>query len=302
MVGGGDGGGGDGLGDGGGGGAGEGGGGGGGGGSCGGAGDGGVEGNGGGDGLAQISSKSKPQPVPRVQPFSSSATVQSLAPASKQMAAAWAKFWFHAQPFPHSSDPPDTEQPSRSAKPDSLSSEQQRTWPRAAGHGQQAISNHARKRSSYTQARVIGCKGTHLVLIIQGLGSCSLVRASAVPPAGDEGMGHGRRRRGRGRRRRRGRYHSHMLANFLELVFALSAYALELRSMEHHRGLELRSTSKERLEPLISGRWRRGRGRRCCCPRPYLGADALQHAENGEQKGALHLDEHVGTDLDAVAW
>ena len=43
-----------------------------------------------------------------------------------------------------------------------------------------------------------------------------------------------------------------MLANLLELVFALSAYALELRSIElelrsveHHHGLELRSTSTE---------------------------------------------------------
>eukprot|EP00964_Phaeocystis_antarctica_P165025 scaffold144250_cov196-Phaeocystis_antarctica.AAC.1 len=68
---------------------------------------------------------------------------------------------------------------------------------------------------------------------------------------------------------------------------------IELRSMEHHRGLELRSTSTERLE-LISGRQRRGRGR-CCWLRHYLGADALQHAEGSEpleQKGALHLGEH----------
>ena len=101
-----------------------------------------------------------------------------------------------------------------------------------------------------------------------------------------------------------------MLANFLELVIALSAYALnlrsvelELRSMEHHRGLELRSTSKERLEQLISGRRRRGRGRKCCWPRPE-GADIVQDAENGEpleQKGAIHLSEHVGADPDAVA-
>ena len=83
-----------------------------------------------------------------------------------------------------------------------------------------------------------------------------------------------------------------MLANFLELVFALSAYALELRSMEielrsmeHHRGLELRSTSKERLEQLIGGRRRRERGR-CCWP--HLGADA--NAEGGEEeKGTTHL-------------
>ena len=90
-----------------------------------------------------------------------------------------------------------------------------------------------------------------------------------------------------------------MLANFLELVFALSAYALELRSvelelrsMEHHHGLELRSTSTERLE-LFSGRQRRGRGR-CCWPRYYLGADVLQHAEGGqplEQVGALELGD-----------
>eukprot|EP00964_Phaeocystis_antarctica_P079015 scaffold49176_cov81-Phaeocystis_antarctica.AAC.2 len=89
-----------------------------------------------------------------------------------------------------------------------------------------------------------------------------------------------------------------MLANLLELVFALSAYALELRSMEielrsmeHHRGLELCSTSTERLE-LISGRQRRGP------PRHSLGTDALQHAEGGEpleQKGALHLGEHFGS-------
>ena len=90
-----------------------------------------------------------------------------------------------------------------------------------------------------------------------------------------------------------------MLANFLELVFALSAYALELRSVElelrsveHHHGLELRSTSTERFE-LTSGRQRPGRGS-TCWPRHSLGTDALQHAEGGEpleQKGALHLGE-----------
>ena len=45
-------------------------------------------GEGGGD-AAQIISKSCPQPVPCVQPSSSSATVQSLPPASSQMALAW---------------------------------------------------------------------------------------------------------------------------------------------------------------------------------------------------------------------
>ena len=43
---------------------------------------------GGGD-AAQIISKSCSQPVPCVQPSSSSATVQSLPPASSQMALAW---------------------------------------------------------------------------------------------------------------------------------------------------------------------------------------------------------------------
>ena len=91
-----------------------------------------------------------------------------------------------------------------------------------------------------------------------------------------------------------------MLANLLELVFALSAHALELRSMElelrsveHHHGLELRSTSTERLE-LISGWRRRGLGR-CCWPRLYLGADAVQkNAEGGEEeKGATHLHDSL---------
>ena len=45
-------------------------------------------GEGGGD-AAQIISKSCPQPVPCVQPSSSSATVQSLPPASSQMVSAW---------------------------------------------------------------------------------------------------------------------------------------------------------------------------------------------------------------------
>ena len=111
-----------------------------------------------------------------------------------------------------------------------------------------------------------------------------------------------------------------MLANFLEL----RSMELELRSLEHHQSLELRSTSTERLE-LISGRQRRGRGRRycwprhhrglelrstskerleqliggrrrergrCCWPRPYLGADA--NAEGGEEeKGVTHLRKHL---------
>ena len=85
-----------------------------------------------------------------------------------------------------------------------------------------------------------------------------------------------------------------MPANFLDLVFALSTYALELSSVEHYHGLELRITSTEHLE-LISGRQQRGR---CCWLRHYLGADALQHAEGSEpleQKGALHLGEHFGS-------
>eukprot|EP00964_Phaeocystis_antarctica_P003878 scaffold2073_cov81-Phaeocystis_antarctica.AAC.1 len=76
---------------------------------------------------------------------------------------------------------------------------------------------------------------------------------------------------------------------------------LELRSVEQNHGLELRSTSTERLE-LISGRQQRGRGR-CCWPRHYLGADIVQHAEGSEpleQKGALHLGEYVGAAPDAL--
>ena len=55
-------------------------------------------------------SRSKRHPVPAVQPATSSAAVQSLAPAAWQMASAWAKVWsrVHGQP---ASDAPHTEQP-----------------------------------------------------------------------------------------------------------------------------------------------------------------------------------------------
>ena len=77
----------------------------------------------------QISSKSKRQPVPAVQPPCSSSAVQSLAPAALQMASASAKVLsrVHGQP---AFDSPHTEQPGRGRDGqagESLTSEQQRT-------------------------------------------------------------------------------------------------------------------------------------------------------------------------------
>ena len=97
-----------------------------------------------GPGTAQISSLSNRQPEPAVQLPSSSATVQSLAPATAwQMALAWAKFLSRAQPGAKdggngTSDSPQTEQPGLFFQPTRYVSEQQRTWAvgRPAGHGQ----------------------------------------------------------------------------------------------------------------------------------------------------------------------
>ena len=76
----------------------------------------------------QISSKSKRQPVPAVQPPCSSAAVQSLAPTDRQMASASAKVLsrVHGQP---AFDSPHTEQPGRldCQAGESLTSEQHRT-------------------------------------------------------------------------------------------------------------------------------------------------------------------------------
>ena len=96
-----------------------------------------------GPGTAQISSLSNRQPEPAVQLPSSSATVQSLAPATAwQMALAWAKFLSRAQPGAKdggngTSDSPQTEQPGLFFQPTRYVSEQQRTWAvgRPAGHG-----------------------------------------------------------------------------------------------------------------------------------------------------------------------
>ena len=81
------------------------------GGNAGGGGDGEV-GGGGGKGTAQTNCQSNPQPVPAVQPSTSSSVVQSLAFAAWQMASASAKVLFFEQcQFEPSSDPPQTEQP-----------------------------------------------------------------------------------------------------------------------------------------------------------------------------------------------
>ena len=94
-------------------------------------GGGGERGGGGGDGTPHTSSKSKKHPVPAVQPSTSSAAVQSLAPAAWQMASASVKVLLcaHGQP---AFDAPKTEQPLRGDPQagESLTSEQHRTWPR----------------------------------------------------------------------------------------------------------------------------------------------------------------------------
>eukprot|EP00964_Phaeocystis_antarctica_P038201 scaffold21867_cov48-Phaeocystis_antarctica.AAC.4 len=93
-----------------------------------------VEG-GGGEETPQTSSKSNIHPVPAVQPFTSSAVVQSLAPAAWQMASASAKVLpcAHCQP---ASDSPHTgcfvwgESHRGDPQDESWTSEQHRTWPR----------------------------------------------------------------------------------------------------------------------------------------------------------------------------
>ena len=84
--------------------------------------------------VPQIRSKSKPQPLPCVQPAASSAAVQSLAPAPSQMALASAKVLprEHGQP---ASDSPHTEQPGRRDPQagEGLTSTQHRTCGRVCG-------------------------------------------------------------------------------------------------------------------------------------------------------------------------
>ena len=91
-------------------------------------------GGGGGAGTPHTSSKSNRHPVPAVQPSASSATLQSRAPTAWQMATASVKVLLcaHGQP---ASDSPHTEQPLRRDPQDaeSLTSEQQRTWPQMCG-------------------------------------------------------------------------------------------------------------------------------------------------------------------------
>ena len=91
-------------------------------------------GEGGGGGTPHTSSKSNRHPVPAVQPSASSATLQSRAPTAWQMASASVKVLLcaHGQP---ASDSPHTEQPLRRDPQDaeSLTSEQQRTWPQMCG-------------------------------------------------------------------------------------------------------------------------------------------------------------------------
>ena len=90
-----------------------------------------------GDILAQTSSRLKLQPVPVVQPPSSSSTVQSLAPAASQMASAWAKVWLLLQ----STEPPHTEQPAFffQVLDEGWVSEQHRTCAATGTHGQYAL-------------------------------------------------------------------------------------------------------------------------------------------------------------------
>ena len=84
--------------------------------------------------MPQTKSRSEPHPVPAVQPATSSAAVQSLAPAAWQMASASAKVLSreHGQP---ASDSPHTEQPLRRhpQSGESLTSEQHRTCGRMCG-------------------------------------------------------------------------------------------------------------------------------------------------------------------------
>ena len=82
----------------------------------------------GGEGTPHTSSKSKRHPVPAVQPSASSAVVQSLAPAARQMASASAKVLSRAHGQP-AFDAPHTEQPLRGDPQagETLTSVQQRT-------------------------------------------------------------------------------------------------------------------------------------------------------------------------------
>ena len=88
----------------------------------------------GGERTPHTSSKSKLHPVPAVQPSKSSAAVQSLAPAARQMASASAKFLSRAHGQP-AFDAPHTEQPflRDPQAGESLTSEQQRTCGRGRG-------------------------------------------------------------------------------------------------------------------------------------------------------------------------
>ena len=96
-----------------------------------------------GEGTPHTSSKSNIHPVPAVQPPASSAAVQSLAPAARQMASAWAKVWLrvHGQP---AFDAPHTEQPGFGDPQagESLTLEQHRTWPRVGGRGERTHREH----------------------------------------------------------------------------------------------------------------------------------------------------------------
>ena len=91
-------------------------------------------GEGGGAGTPHTSSKSNRHPVPAVQPSASSATLQSRAPTAWQMASASVKVLLRAHGQP-ASDSPHTEQPLRRDPQyaESLTSEQQRTWPQMCG-------------------------------------------------------------------------------------------------------------------------------------------------------------------------
>jgi hypothetical protein len=106
-----------------------------------------------GEGTPQTISKSNRHPVPAVQPSASSVAVQSLAPAAWQIASASANVLSraHAQP---ASDSPHTEQPLRRdcQAGESLTSEQQRTWPRVRGRR----GEHAHR--AYTLHSTMGCR------------------------------------------------------------------------------------------------------------------------------------------------
>ena len=93
------------------------------------------DGGGKGDGTAMTPQISISSEQPALQPPTSSSTVQSLAPASKQKPSASAKSFLL---WALQSDPTHTEQPAllNIQKVESWVSEQHRTWPRAAGHGQ----------------------------------------------------------------------------------------------------------------------------------------------------------------------